>query len=84
MTSSMLSVHFIPFAIEDRGVSGTTAATVFGLMMGLNIIGVMGAGLLSDKIGGTKNWLALVYFVRGLAYVLLVTIDSVTSYGSSP
>ena len=78
MTSSMLSVHFIPFAIEDRGVSGTTAATVFGLMMGLNIIGVMGAGLLSDKIGGTKNWLALVYFVRGLAYVLLVTIDSVT------
>lgn len=77
MTTSVLAVHFIPFAIEDRGVSGTTAATIFGYMMGLNIIGVLGAGILSDKIGGTKNWLALVYFVRGLAYILLVTIDSV-------
>jgi len=46
-------------------------------MMGLNIIGALGAGLLSDKIGGTKNWLALVYFMRGCAYVCLLTIDSV-------
>ena len=76
-TTFVLSVHFIPFAIEDRGISGTTAATIFGYMMGLNIIGALGAGLLSDKIGGTKNWLALVYFVRGCAYVCLLTIDSV-------
>ena len=76
-TTFVLSVHFIPFAIEDRGVSGTMAATIFGYMMGLNIIGALGAGLLSDKIGGTKNWLALVYLMRGLAYVCLLTIDSV-------
>jgi sugar phosphate permease len=76
-TTFVLSVHFIPFAIEDRGISGTTAATIFGYMMGLNIIGALGAGLLSDKIGGTKNWLALVYFMRGCAYVCLLTIDSV-------
>ena len=76
-TTFILSVHFIPFAIEDRGISGTTAATIFGYMMGLNIIGALGAGLLSDKIGGTKNWLALVYFMRGIAYVCLLTIDSV-------
>jgi MFS family permease len=63
--------------MDDRGVSGTTAATIFGYMMGLNIIGVVGAGLLSDKIGGTKNLLALVYLIRGLAYILLVSIDSV-------
>ncbi|HCP22723.1 MAG TPA: hypothetical protein DIT90_01220 [Dehalococcoidia bacterium] len=77
MTTSVLAVHFIPFAIDDRGISGTTAATIFGYMMGLNMLGVVGAGLLSDKIGGTKNWLALVYFVRGCAYILLLTIDSV-------
>ena len=77
MTTTVLAVHFIPFAMDDRGVSGTTAATIFGYMMGLNIIGVIGAGFLSDKLGGTKNWLALVYFIRGLAYVLLVSIDSV-------
>mgnify|MGYP001479503134 FL=1 len=76
-TTFVLSVHFIPFAIEERGISGTTAATIFGYMMGLNIIGALGAGLLSDKIGGTKNWLALVYIMRGLAFVCLLTIDSV-------
>ncbi|NQW24092.1 MAG: MFS transporter [SAR202 cluster bacterium] len=77
MTTTVLAVHFIPFAIDDRGLSGSTAATIFGYMMGLNILGVLGAGRLSDKIGGTKNWLALVYFVRGIAYILLVSIDSV-------
>lgn len=77
MTTTVLAVHFIPFAMDDRGVSGTTAASIFGYMMGLNMIGVVGAGLLSDKIGGTKNLLAAVYAVRGLAYILLVSIDSV-------
>ena len=76
-TTFVLSVHFIPFAIEDREISGTTAATIFGYMMGLNIIGALGAGLLADKIGGTKNWLALVYFMRGIAYIVLLTVDSV-------
>ena len=76
-TTFVLSVHFIPFAIDDRGISGSTAATIFGYMMGLNIIGGLGAGLLSDKIGGTKNWLALAYFMRGLAYIVLLTVDSV-------
>ena len=76
-TTFVLSVHFIPFAIEDRGISGTTAATIFGYTMGLNIIGALGAGLLADKIGGTKNWLALVYFMRGIAYIVLLTVDSV-------
>jgi MFS family permease len=27
---------------------------------------------LSDKIGGTKNWLTMVYTMRGLAYLLLL------------
>ena len=76
-TTLVLSIHFIPFAIEERGISGGTAATIFGYMMGLNIIGSLGAGLIADKIGGTKNWLALVYFLRGMAYVLLLTLDSV-------
>ena len=76
-TTLVLSVHFIPFAIEERGISGGTAATIFGYMMGLNIIGSLGAGLIADKIGGTKNWLTLVYLMRGMAYVLLLTIDSI-------
>jgi sugar phosphate permease len=76
-TTFVLSVHFIPFAIEDRGISGSSAAFIFGYMMFLNIFGALGAGLLSDKLGGTKNWLALAYFMRGIAYIVLLTVDSV-------
>ena len=76
-TTFVMSIHFIPFAIEDRGVSGATAATIFGYMMFLNIFGALGAGVLSDKLGGTKNWLALAYSMRGIAYLMLLTIDSV-------
>ena len=76
-TTFVLSVHFIPFAMEERGVSGGTAAIIFGYMMGLNIIGAFGSGLLADKFGGTKNWLTLVYLMRGAAYIVLLTVDSV-------
>ena len=76
-TTFVMSIHFIPFAIEDRGVSGTTAAMIFGYMMFLNIFGALGAGVLSDKLGGTKNWLAFAYSMRGIAYLMLLTIDSV-------
>jgi len=70
-TTFVLSVHFVPYAI-DRGVSPGTGAMIFGLMMGLNIVGSVGAGMLADRVGGTKNWLALVYLVRGLGYMLLI------------
>ena len=72
-TTFILSIHFIPYA-EDRGMERSTAALIFAVMSGLNIVGATSAGFLSDKIGGTKNWLTLVYTMRGLAYlVLLVT-----------
>ncbi len=70
-TTFILSVHFIPYA-TDRGASPGTAALIFAVMNGLNIVGATSAGYLSDKIGGTKNWLTLVYTMRGLAYLLLL------------
>ena len=71
-TTQMLTVHFVPYAI-DRGVSPTIAATVFGLMMGLNSLGATGAGILGDKFG-RKSLLALAYFLRGCAYMLLLLV----------
>ena len=41
-------------------------------MSGLNALGATGAGWISDRIGGRKNWLAAVYFCRGTGYVILV------------
>jgi len=69
-TTFILSVHFVPYAI-DRGVSPGLAATIFGLMSGLNVIGSIGAGMLSDRFN-RKNLLALVYFVRGVGYLVLL------------
>ncbi len=69
-TTGMISAHFIPYAI-GQGMSGSTAALVFGVMMALNVLGGLGAGLLGDKFG-RKNLLAGVYALRGVAFMLLL------------
>ena len=69
-TIALVSTHFVPFAIE-RGVSATTSATAFGLMSGLNVVGVLAVGALADR-GGRKNLLGLVYALRGCAYAALL------------
>jgi len=69
-TTFMLSVHFVPYAV-DRGVSPGLAATIFGVMLGLNVFGSLGAGLLADRFG-RKNLLALVYVLRGFGYMILI------------
>ena len=74
VTTGIISTHFVPFAIE-RGISPGKAALIFGLMMGLNSLGGIGAGVLSDKFG-RKNVLAAVYLLRGIGYVMLVCIPS--------
>ena len=75
MTTSVMGVHFIPFA-QSEGVSGELAALIFGVMMGMNMFGGMLAGYLSDRLGGTKNWLALGYFIRSIAYLSMLAIPA--------
>ncbi|MCI0893959.1 MAG: MFS transporter [Chloroflexi bacterium] len=72
-TTSIISIHFVPFAI-DQGISPILAATIFSFMMALNMVGSLSAGFVSDRFGGSKNWLALVYLCRGAAYVLLLLV----------
>ena len=69
-TTAVLSVHFVPFA-DSLGIGPQTAAFIFALMMGLNVVGSIGAGILSDKFS-RKNMLGIVYFVRGTAYMLML------------
>ena len=73
-TTLILSVHFVPYAME-RNVSPEIAATIFALMMGLNIVGVLGAGMLADRFG-RKNVLAAVYFMRGCGYLVMLLVPS--------
>ena len=70
VTTGIISIHFIPYG-QDLGLSATRAATIFGFMMALNVVGGIGAGLLADRFA-QKNVLGTVYFVRGLAYMLLL------------
>ena len=71
-TTALISAHFVPFAIEE-GYSQSMAASAFGVMSGLNVVGVMVAGALGDRFG-RKNLLALVYFLRGCAYITLLLV----------
>jgi len=72
VTTGIISAHFVPYAI-GQGVSASMAATIFGVMMGLNVLGGLGAGMLADRFG-RKNVLAAAYFFRGVGYVLLLLI----------
>ena len=69
-TTAIMSVHFIPHA-KDQGIALSTAATAFGLMSGLNIVGVLITTALADRFP-RKNLLALVYAGRGLGYAALL------------
>ena len=71
-TTLIMSVHFVPYAI-DRGVSPAIAATIFGVMMGLNVVGGIGAGVLADRFG-RKNVLTMVYLLRGTGYVVMLLV----------
>ena len=70
-TTFVLSFHFVAFAQEDRGISPGMAGAMFAVMGGMNAIGSISAGMLSDRFS-RKNLLALVYFVRGSAYMILL------------
>ncbi len=75
VTTAIISFHYVPFAV-DRGFSLSTAALAFGLMSGLNVIGVLGIGVMSDRFG-RKYLLGSVYAVRGLAYAMLLLAPDV-------
>ncbi|HIM89898.1 MAG TPA: MFS transporter [Dehalococcoidia bacterium] len=70
VTTAIISAHYVPFAI-DRGASPEMAAFAFGLMTGLNVVGVITVGILSD-IFGRKYLLGIIYATRGLAYAMLI------------
>ena len=71
ITVGLISVHFVPYAEEQIGVSATLAGLIFGILTGLNVIGAIGGGWLADRFG-RKNVLGTVYSVRGLAYLVLI------------
>ena len=81
ITTGLLSIHFIPYA-EDvlpetvnflGGVwdEKVFAGLVFGIMTGLNALGVIITGFMGDRLR-RKNVLTVVYATRGVAFMALV------------
>lgn len=70
VTTIIISAHYVPFA-TDLGISPGVAALAFGFMQGLNAVGVIIVGVLSDRFS-RKNLLGTIYFIRFLAYAILV------------
>ena len=71
VTVGLISVHFVPYSVEQVGISPTLAGLIFGILTGLNVIGAIGGGWLADRFG-RKNVLGTVYAVRGIAYLVLI------------
>ena len=71
-TTAIISAHFVAHAIEE-GFAPSAAATAFGLMSGLNAVGVLAAGALGDRFG-RKNFLSMVYALRGCGYMALLLV----------
>ena len=85
VTTLIISTHYVPFAI-DLGISPAVAALAFGMMQGLNAVGVLVVGVHSDKFS-RKNLLGTIYFMRFFAYVMLVVpsiLSDVVGLGIPP
>ena len=73
-TTGIMFAHFIPYA-QDKGMALTTAATVFGTMSFLNIVGVVIISALANKFP-RKNLLGVVYALRGVGYAVLIAVPA--------
>ena len=72
ITTASISVHFVRWAISED-ISIGTAALAFGLLSGINAIGVLVIGFFSDR-WQRKNLLGAVYLVRAVAFVSLIVL----------
>ena len=73
-TTGIIFAHFIPY-VQDKGMALTTAATVFGTMSFLNIVGVVIISALANKFL-RKNLLGVVYALRGVGYAVLIVVPA--------
>ncbi|MCH8055054.1 MAG: MFS transporter [Deltaproteobacteria bacterium] len=73
-TVTTITVHLASY-VTDQGYSAMTAARVLAITGGVNVFGILIIGALADRFT-RKNPLALTYFIRGLAYFLLIYVES--------
>jgi sugar phosphate permease len=73
-SGGLIGTHFIPHAAE-HGIGEVTAAGIFGLMGGLNIVGTIAGGMLCDRVSNRRYLLASYYAMRGVGLLALPFVD---------
>ncbi len=68
-SNGIIGVHFVPHSI-DHGIPEVTAAGVLALMGGMNFVGTIASGWLTDR-HDPRKLLAVYYSLRGLSLLLL-------------
>ena len=66
----IVETHFMPYAALC-GFPPVPTATAYGLLSAFNLVGMIVAGWLSDRVNRV-SLLASIYFIRGLSFFLLV------------
>jgi MFS family permease len=74
--NGLIGTHLIPHEI-DHGIPQVTAASLVGVMGGLNFIGTVLSGWMIDRVQPRK-WLAMVYALRGLSLLILPFVQDFT------
>lgn len=64
------NVHIVPYAI-DRGISPETAAIILSSMNVAMPVGSVVVGFLADRIGSRRAFVACIYFLFALLFLLL-------------
>ena len=72
ITTASIAVHFVRWAVSED-ISIGTAALAFGLLSGINAVGVLAIGILSDR-WQRKNLLGAVYLVRAIGFISLIVL----------
>ncbi len=73
-TNGLIGTHFISH-VAEHGIAEVTAAGIFGLMGGVNILGTIASGMLADRVSQRRLLLAGLYAFRGLSLLALPFIS---------
>ena len=69
-----LLIHLVPI-LTDSGISAKTSASVYGLTVGLSIVGRLGFGYAADKFS-IRGLFAICYFIEAVGIFCLLGLGS--------
>ena len=73
-TSGVIETHFLPYA-SYCGFGPVPSATAYGLLSAINLVGMILAGWLSDRMN-RPLLLGIIYLIRGVTFVILINVGT--------